>query len=89
MLTVCRYVTGKGHDEIRRDIVTGFEQLHKEFLSLERGILFKDQLTNDLESISGRSATDNSTDAGIPMRKFLEASDEWTVPEEPPPIEAM
>ncbi|KAF2101689.1 ankyrin [Rhizodiscina lignyota] len=72
------HVSGKGQDEIKRDIRTGYEELLREFSSLQIGIRIRDRLEGDVTSISGRRASlSNNTDAGIPMQKFLATGDEW------------
>ncbi len=72
------HISGKGQDAIRADIRRGYEEMRREFSTLHAGLRIRDQLEDDISSMSGRRASlSNVTDAGIPMQRFLATADEW------------
>lgn len=69
-------MVGKGQQEIRDEMGRGMDRLAYLFESAENARKFHRRLQDDLESVSAfggrRASVSDATDAGLPMRKYLE-----------------
>lgn len=88
MLTItCSHLTGKAQDEIRQDIAAGYDRMLDSFINDASARKIRKQLEDDVSSIPEgprRRSIAEQTDAGFPMRKYMEDLDIASAPEEPP-----
>lgn len=76
-------------------MIEQFDRLNSHFLNRENGRLIRMRLEDDLTSIAAAEdgdpdiGLDGRTDAGFAMRKYFDQIEVATVPDEPPPIEAL
>jgi hypothetical protein len=67
---------GQGQQDIKDDMNRGYEKMVAHFQNLDRAKLLKRRLEDDLKSVSEfggrRSSFSNETDAGLPMRRYLQ-----------------
>ncbi|KAF7543326.1 hypothetical protein G7Z17_g10826 [Cylindrodendrum hubeiense] len=73
------HLTGKGQDEIRKDIAVGYEKLSAQIQSSETGKRLRMKLESDLESVTaGRRGSKSAvTDADLPMRRYFEQKEDY------------
>ncbi|KAJ6531160.1 hypothetical protein B0H19DRAFT_1190620 [Mycena capillaripes] len=74
------YISGKGQEQIQRDIAAGYDRLQRDFLNLERGTDLKRRLALDVASVHGTEDSQSLseyTDAGLPLRRFFASAHQW------------
>ncbi|KAF7376975.1 putative nacht and ankyrin domain protein [Mycena sanguinolenta] len=74
------YISGRGQEQIQRDIIAGYDKLQQDFLNLERGTDWKRRLALDVASVRGTEDSQSLseyTDTGLPLRRFFASAHQW------------
>ena len=87
------YLTGKGQEDIRRDMTSKYENILGQFQNVESGRRIRRKLEDDISSVTTAinrpPSIAEQTDVNFAMRNYLNKYEQATVMDEPPPIEIM